>query len=93
MTALLVVFMVLQAFDFYSTYRVIKSGKGHEDNPFMANAIYEVGLIPTLIIKTAFASASGYWLYSEGQVVVLAVLDVFYCYFMVKNLIVLRSTK
>jgi len=42
---LLAIFIILQFLDFWTTYNVIKSGKGHEGNPVMAWLFSKIGVI------------------------------------------------
>ena len=41
---LLALLIALQIGDFYTTYTIIKTGKGYEANPFVAKCIDELGL-------------------------------------------------
>jgi uncharacterized protein YacL len=57
------IFILLQAFDFYSTYRVLRSG-GKEKNPIMDLLFNAVGVVKGLILtKTLMGVMTLYALY------------------------------
>ena len=62
---LIIVLLVLQGLDIYTTYKVISSGKGYEANPVMAWVIGKLGLLKGLITAklTIFIPCLfGFWL-------------------------------
>jgi len=86
---LFVLFIILQFLDFWTTYHVIKSGKGHEANPVVAFAITKIGLIPALTIYKLFAIAIG-WIIKDVWFVMLA-LDIAYGYVVYQNYKILKA--
>ena len=61
---LIIVLLVLQGLDIYTTYKVISSGKGYEANPVMAWVISKLGLLKGLVIakRTIFTPCLfGFW--------------------------------
>jgi len=90
---LFIAFILLQVFDLYSTRLTLDSGKAHEANPLVAWLIYLIGLIPALMLKTAFSCSLGTWLYVHDQTEILAALTAFYGYFMYQNYKVLNGRK
>jgi hypothetical protein len=53
--ALFILFLALQAADFYSTYRTISNGTGQEANPVVIWMISKIGLVGGLLISKAAA--------------------------------------
>jgi len=45
---LLAIFIALQCGDFYTTYTIIKSGKGHEANPILATLMAKLDMAGVL---------------------------------------------
>ena len=77
MEPLLVIFVLLQYADGYTTHRILSRG-GRELNPFLAGLFAKFGHIaPLAIVKSAFVAA-GIWLYLSQQWQVLLVLDLIY---------------
>ena len=63
---LLVIFIILQCADLYTTYTIIKTGKGYEANPFLAWIFDRIGYTAGLLIFKGLAIAIGlyavqYW--------------------------------
>ena len=63
---LLAIFVALQAGDFYTTYTIIKTGKGHEANPILAWVFDRIGFTAGLAIFKGLAVVIGialvqYW--------------------------------
>jgi hypothetical protein len=63
---LLAIFIALQAGDFYTTYTIIKTGKGHEANPILAWVFDRIGFTAGLAIFKGLAVVIGialvqYW--------------------------------
>ena len=86
---LFALFVLLQCGDFYTTYTIIKTGKGHEANPILATlmakfdmagvlAFFKVACILIAIMLTP------YWY-------ALAILDILYVWVIFNNLKVLRG--
>lgn len=55
--ALCIALTALQAFDFYSTYTILKRPGGYEDNPAMAKLFAAVGMVPGLLIAKGGVTA------------------------------------
>lgn len=87
--ALCICLTLLQAFDFYSTYTILKRPGGYEDNPAMARLFAAVGLVPGLLLEkggvTALIWAGWYlgWWNEEalGLLVPLMMLGVVVLYY------------
>ena len=56
---LLAVFIALQAGDFYTTYTILKTGKGYEANPILRWVFDKIGYTIGLIIVKGLAIALG----------------------------------
>ena len=56
---LLAIFIALQAGDFYTTYNILKTGKGYEANPALAWVFSKIGYVTGLTIVKALAIAVG----------------------------------
>ena len=56
---LLAIFIVLQCGDFYTTYTIIKTGKGYEANPILAWVFNKIGYVAGLAIFKGLAIAVG----------------------------------
>ncbi len=82
---LLVLFLILQAFDLYSTSTAIKAGVGVEANPVMKRMMEWFGVGAALILKTLFACAVGGLLFYVGATIQLILLVLIYAVFMYNN--------
>lgn len=91
--ALLIAFLLLQVYDCYSTNEVLRRKIGYESNPVIRYLMDRVGIVGTLIAKTALALAAGAWMYVHDQTEILAALTAFYGYFMYQNYKVLNGRK
>lgn len=77
MEPLLVIFILLQYADGYTTHRILARG-GRELNPFLSGLFARFGyLAPLAIVKSLFVGA-GAWLYFSQQWQVLLALDAIY---------------
>jgi hypothetical protein len=56
---LLAVFIALQAGDFYTTYTILKNGKGYEANPILRWVFDRIGYVTGLTIFKGLAIAVG----------------------------------
>ena len=56
---LLAIFIALQAGDFYTTYSIIKNGKGREANPILAWVFDRIGYVVGLAIFKGLAVVIG----------------------------------
>ena len=88
---LLAIFISLQCGDFYTTYAIIKSGKGHEANPILAALFGEVGYVAGLVLVKAAAIGAGVFLMPYGYA--LAGLNVLYLWVVCSNYAVLKDQK
>jgi hypothetical protein len=89
--ALCICLTLLQAFDFYSTYTILKRPNGYEDNPIMAKLFAAVGMVPGLLLAKGGVTAMIWagWVYGafedELSLAILAILTVYYANVMMKN--------
>jgi hypothetical protein len=86
---LFALFVLLQCGDFYTTYIIIKTGKGREANPFVAKAIDELGLEVGLGFVKLWAIGITCFLVSYWYA--LAILDILYIWVVYNNFKVLRG--
>ena len=56
---LLAIFIVLQASDFYTTYTILKNGKGYEANPILRWIFDKIGYVAGLAIVKGLCIAVG----------------------------------
>jgi hypothetical protein len=56
---LFTLFALLQCIDLYTTYTIIKTGKGYEANPFLAWIFDRIGYVAGLLIFKGLAIAIG----------------------------------
>ncbi len=87
---LLAIFIALQCGDFYTTYTIIKTGKGHEANPFVAKCIDELGLEVGLGFVKVFAIGITAFLLLPYWYA-LAALDILYIWVVWNNYKVLKG--
>lgn len=91
----LIILIVLQVMDGYSTYRIISEGKGHEANPMVAFMIDKLGLASGLnITKAAVIGLLVYCSLSSVSIVLttaLFVLVVLYSIIVAHNFSILRD--
>jgi hypothetical protein len=83
------VFVALQCGDFYTTYKIIKTGKGYEANPLVAKAIKELGLEVGLGFVKVFCIVIGFFLMPYWHA--LAVLNALYLWVVFNNYKVLTK--
>ena len=86
---LLAIFIALQAGDFYTTYTIIKTGKGHEANPILAWIFSKIGYSTGLAIVKGTAIVIGFLLLQYWYA--LAILDILYVWVVYNNFKVLRG--
>jgi len=79
---LLTIFIVLQYGDFWTTYNVIKTDKGHEGNPFMAWIFSKIGVIKGFaVVKCIVISLLAFVVYKNTSIAIaifLVVANLFY---------------
>jgi hypothetical protein len=83
------VFALLQCIDFYTTYTIIKTGKGHEANPILAWVFSKIGYPTGLAIVKGTAIVIGFLLLQYWYI--LALLDILYVWVVYNNFKVLRG--
>jgi len=91
---LFALFVILQFLDFWTTYNVIKSGKGHEANPIMAWVFAKIGIIEGFaFIKTIMLIIVGYIVYTvpvNASIFALTIFNVLYAYVVYQNYRILK---
>jgi hypothetical protein len=86
---LFALFALLQCIDFYTTYTIIKTGKGHEANPFLAWVFSKIGYPTGLAIVKVIAIIVGFLLLQYWYA--LAILDILYVWVVFNNYKVLKG--
>jgi hypothetical protein len=86
---LFVLFALLQCVDFYTTYTIIKTGKGHEANPILAKIFDKIGYPAGLAIVKGLAIAIGFILLQYWYA--LAILDILYVWVIFNNIKVMKG--
>jgi hypothetical protein len=86
---LLAVFIALQIGDFYTTYTIIKTGKGHEANPILARLFDKINYPTGLVIFKGLCIVIGFFLLPYWYA--LALLDILYVWVVYNNFKVLRG--
>lgn len=91
---LFALFLILQFLDFWTTYNVIKLGKGHEGNPIMAWLFDKIGIIGGFaFIKTVMLIIVGYIVYTvpvNASIFALTIFNVLYAYVVYQNYRILK---
>ena len=80
---LLAIFIALQCGDFYTTYTIIKTGKGHEANPILATLMAKLDMAGVLAFFKLGAILIAVMLVDYWYA--LAVLDVLYIWVVYNN--------
>lgn len=89
---LLVIFIILQLADLYTTYTIIKTGKGYEANPLLAWIFDRIGYVYGLLIFKGLAIAIGlYVIQFWNGYYVLAPLVALYTWVVYNNYKVLNK--
>jgi hypothetical protein len=86
---LFAIFALLQCVDFYTTYTIIKTGKGHEANPILAKIFDKIGYPAGLAIVKGLAIAVGFVLLQYWYA--LAILDILYVWVIFNNIKVMKG--
>ena len=86
---LFALFVLLQCGDFFTTYTIIKSGKGHEANPVLAWVFGKIGYVQGLCIIKGIAIVLGFILLQYSYA--LAILDILYVWVVYNNYKVLKG--
>jgi hypothetical protein len=84
---LFAIFVILQFLDFWTTYNVIQSGKGHEGNAIMAWLIDKLGIIGAFSLAKSIVILFFAYLATRHFYINLFNLDVVSVIFIVFNLI------
>jgi hypothetical protein len=91
---LFAIFILLQFLDFWTTYHVIKSDKGHEGNPIMAWLFSKVGVIKGFVIAKLMAiGAVSFIVYTtpvNASIFVLCIFNLLYAYVVYQNYRILK---
>lgn len=92
MNILLIAFIALQLADFYTTYTVIRTGKGSEGNPVLAWLFGRIGYVPGLAIVKGLMIAGASYLtnYPNGDIL-LGGISLLYVWVVYNNITVLRK--
>lgn len=90
MLYLFVLIVLLNLYDFYSTYKILKSG-GREINPIVDFAIKKLGLVFGLVVAKAVAIAGAFSLLYYEQLIGLIVIFALYVYVCLHNYKSVRS--
>jgi len=86
---LLAIFIALQCGDFYTTYTILKTGKGHEANPILATLMAKLDMAGVLAFFKLACILIGVALLQYWYA--LALLDILYVWVIYNNLKVLRG--
>ena len=89
---LLVLFILLQLADFYTTYTVIRTGKGSEGNPVLSWLFGKIGYVPGLfLIKGAMIIGAFYITNLSNVEILLGIIDLVYIWVIINNFKVLKK--
>jgi hypothetical protein len=80
---LFAIFFILQALDFWTTYKCLTLNKGHEGNPIVAFGISKIGLVPALAIYKSLAIIVGWFV--KDVLLAIIILDIVYAYIIYQN--------
>lgn len=86
---LFALFVLLQCGDLYTTYTIIKTGKGHEANPFLATLMAKLDMAGVLLFFKVGAIIIGIFL--SPYWIALALLDALYIWVVYNNYKVLTK--
>ena len=86
---LFALFVLLQCGDFYTTYTILKTGKGHEANPILATLMAKLDMAGVLAFFKLACILIGIMLMPYWWA--LALLDILYVWVIFNNLKVLRG--
>jgi hypothetical protein len=89
---LFALFVLLQCVDFYTTYTIIKTGKGHEANPILAKIFDKIGYPAGLALIKGGAIAFAFYLVQfSNAYYILGIADVIYIYVIFNNIKVMKG--
>jgi len=86
---LFALFVILQFLDFWTTYNVIKSGKGHEGNPVMAWLFSKIGLIGGFTLVKVLAIVAMWFV--KDVLFAISLINIIYVYVVYMNYRILKS--
>jgi len=86
---LFALFVLLQCGDFYTTYTILKTGKGHEANPILATLMAKLDMAGVLAFFKLACILIGIMLMPYWWA--LALLDILYVWVVYNNFKVLRG--
>lgn len=93
MVLTLILFLLLQVADIYTTYKGLTSGKAKEANPVMKFLMGKVGLLPALLLSKIFISAGMSYAYVFYGATVTVIPNLVYVYVIYNNIRTLKTTK
>jgi hypothetical protein len=88
---LFTLFALLQCIDLYTTYTILKTGKGYEANPVLAWVFSKIGYPTGLVIFKGLCVIIGFFLMPYWYA--LAILNVLYLWVAYNNFKVLKEKK
>jgi hypothetical protein len=83
------IFIILQYFDFWTTYNVIKTNKGHEGNPIMAWLFSKIGVIGGFVVMKSIVIIAVWFI--KDILLIIILLNVIYVYVVYMNYRILKS--
>jgi hypothetical protein len=86
---LFALFVLLQCIDLYTTYTIIKTGKGHEANPILAWVFDKIGYPTGLVVFKGLCIVIGFFLLPYWYA--LAILNALYLWVAYNNYKVLTK--
>jgi len=86
---LFAIFIILQFLDFWTTYHVIKSGKGHEGNPVMAWLFSKIGVIGGFALVKVLAIVAMWFV--KDVLFAISLINIIYVYVVYMNYRILKS--
>lgn len=89
MIYLALILILMQLFDFYSTFVILRAG-GREVNPVVNFLINKIGLVLALIIAKSVAIAGVVFIYYVDNLIAMIVLILIYSYVCLNNYKVMK---
>ena len=86
---LFTIFVILQLLDFWTTYNVIQSGKGHEGNAVIAKLIDKLGIIGGFIFAKTCAIIAMWFI--KDVLLAIILINVLYVYVVYQNYKLLKK--
>jgi len=86
---LFAIFVILQFLDFWTTYNVIQSGKGHEGNAVMEWLFSKIGVVGGFAVAKICAITAVWFI--KDVLIAIIVIDVLYAYVVYQNYQILRK--